>query len=148
MTTTTPTTTSTAPRLATWKGHGRPTGILWYGAVAKRSQGTPATVTIEDGDIVIRSLDGGRLDWFGSAGTFWAVTIPIPGIPAQTGPADGWGAPDPLASLKAELHRALPHMADCQPDLSVCLCSDGEREQIIDALMPAIRAHYATVAPF
>lgn len=75
MTTTAPATetAATEPKCSTWKGHGKPTEIWFWGPVAKWSEPVAATVKQDGQAVEVQSLTGGTLMWAGSAARFWAA---------------------------------------------------------------------------
>lgn len=70
------TTTEATATHRTWKGHGRPSELIWLGSIANRGEanGILATVAIEDGQLIIREkATGGVIDRCGPSGKFWAI---------------------------------------------------------------------------
>ena len=67
-------TATPAAARATWKGHGNPTSITYYGSAAAPGKAVKATVAVDNKMVVVSGTDGEMIDCFGTATKFWATT--------------------------------------------------------------------------
>lgn len=106
------------PVKETWKGHGHPSAILWFGPSGQRkpdAQGTPAVVRVSEGraDLleivaVTRNVASGHMKLgqpiatVGVASKFWAAPVA----------KNGESAPEPVAGQCHVVKKALKNTAD------------------------------------
>jgi len=69
---------------ATWKAHGNPTSVLFFGRAdgAPDSTGTPATIAVDKGMVQVNDSAGKHVDRFGVASKFWAAPVGEEATPA------------------------------------------------------------------